>query len=301
MSTQHEIVIKRRVAYSAIPDRILEDKRLSLQARAALGWMIGRPGGWVLKVEYMKFVLGISEKAWKKIRGELKEHGYYTSTRVRGVSAKGKKGVWLWETMVTDDPIYSSTTPGGESIPPIRIDGETERHSIPPASMDGGSMDAGRVDARGGDITGVVNTSVNKTINQPNQNHRPAPAGLMAPAGASAGGGVGGGCIENLSTEEKEHLAAANWQQQANGKPVCNEEAWRGTLLKRWRSGGFNARDLQTLAAWRLATTGVSSRHDGHSGFDQVDYLMGAKTNTMSMAEGVRLMRAQQARRRSAS
>lgn len=289
MSTQNEIVIKRRVAYSAIPDRILEDKRLSLQARAALSWMIGRPGSWVLKVEYMKFILGISEKVWKKIRGELKEHGYYTSARVRGVSAKGKKGVWLWETMVTDDPIYSSTTPGGESIPTISIDGEMEQQSIPPASMDRGSMDAGPVAARGGDITGVVNTSVNKTINQPNQNHRPAPAGLMAPAGASARGGVGGDCVEHLTTDEKEHLAAAIWQQQANGKPVCNEEAWRGTLLKRWRSGGFNARDLQALAAWRRANDPASTDAE----VTNADLIAAAGGNaTMMLGDAWRLLQA---------
>jgi len=41
-----KVRVEKRFAFSAVPDALLEDKRLSLSARAVLGWMLGRPPGW---------------------------------------------------------------------------------------------------------------------------------------------------------------------------------------------------------------------------------------------------------------
>lgn len=89
----------------------------------------------------------------------------------------------------------------------------------------------------------------------PNQN-RPADAGLPAAASgatasAPAPAGAGGIDVLEMSDEQQEHFAAACWAIRASGKTVSNEDGLRATLLKRWRSGGFSARDLQTLATWR--------------------------------------------------
>ena len=88
-----KVRVEKRFAFSAVPDALLEDKRLSLSARTVLGWMLGRPPGWKISLEHMKSVLGVSDKVWPRIRDELANAGYYQQDRQRGVSKRGKKGV----------------------------------------------------------------------------------------------------------------------------------------------------------------------------------------------------------------
>ena len=56
-----EITLVRRRSFSVVPDDILLDKRMSLRARLVLGWMVGRPEGWIFSVRQMQMALGMTE------------------------------------------------------------------------------------------------------------------------------------------------------------------------------------------------------------------------------------------------
>lgn len=290
-----EVVIKKRHAFSSVADAFLEDRRLSLAARGAGAWMLGRPPGWRLMLGHMKYTLGMSDKQWTGIRKELTAAGYYSQKKERGVSATGKQGVWKWTHIVTDDPLFSPST--------LSACMENSTHA---GSSDAASTHAGSSDARGGDIPDVHNTSVNTVVNreeiqqdknQTNQN----PHQTLEPQAQGFGGTNGGGdpAWQDLTREEqaRQHLEAAVWQQAQRGKPVSNMGGFAATLKKRWDSSGFSPQDFDTLHAFRAAKKKIAASPDGHTGFQKVDYMMGQEKNTMTMAEGVALMRKRRAER----
>lgn len=216
-----KVRVEKRFAFSAVPDALLEDKRLSLSARAVLGWMLGRPPGWKISLEHLKSALGVSDKVWPRIRDELANAGYYQQDRQRGESVKGKKGVWIWEHVVTDAPLLS--------IPPIGRDGE----SIPPFCIDGGCRDA-----RGGDIPDHLNR----------QNHH-HPSREREVAGAPAPAAV------EVVEDEEDLIEAACWVASTAGNPPRAPGAFRAAVRKRIREYGVSPEDLASLRAWRERTT----------------------------------------------
>lgn len=94
-----DITVRRRRAYSAIPDDVLEDSRLSLRARAVLAWMIGRPEGWEIRIGHMCRVLDMSEYVWAQVRDEITAAGYY-----RQWSGRDTSGRITWVREVSDSP-----------------------------------------------------------------------------------------------------------------------------------------------------------------------------------------------------
>ena len=128
------IVVRKRRPYSLVPDDVLEDTRLSMRARLALGWMLGRPDGWVIRITHMMKVLGMSEHIWTAIRNEIQQVGYYRQTRIRL-----ETGRFVWEKEVIDSPETPSpkvsgmvaTTPGAARHDDSRPDGFGD---IPPSS-----------------------------------------------------------------------------------------------------------------------------------------------------------------------
>lgn len=123
-----EIQVRKKRSFSAIPDDVLEDTRLSLRARAVLGWMLGRPENWTFFVGYMQKKLGMSEAVWAGVRSELERVGYYKQERVRG-----ELGLFVWVREVFDTP--SPEDPGMVK-------------AIPGSAMDGAA-----IHGPGGDIT----------------------------------------------------------------------------------------------------------------------------------------------------
>ena len=111
------IKVRKRRSFSAIPDDILEDNRMRTETRLVLGWLIGRPDGWEVRVGHVQKTLGISEGRWKTSRREMEKFGYLQQTR-----KKMADGTFLWEHTVTDTP---KTTIGGFSTDGPSTDGET--------------------------------------------------------------------------------------------------------------------------------------------------------------------------------
>lgn len=107
------IDIRKKRPFGAVPDDILQDKRLSISARCVLAWMIGRPAGWIIRVEHMRHVLGLTDGVWRRIREELKACSYYVQERVRDSSGK-----FHWKIYITDTPGDLDSKPTPESPPP---------------------------------------------------------------------------------------------------------------------------------------------------------------------------------------
>lgn len=212
-----KVRVEKRFAFSAVPDALLEDKRLSLSARAVLGWMLGRPPGWKISLEHLKSALGVSDKVWPRIRDELANAGYYQQDRQRGVSKRGKKGVWIWEHVITDAPLLST--------PPIGRDGE----SIPPFCRDAECRDA-----PGGDIPDDVNRQNHHPSRSREETGAPAPAGVV-------------GVVE----DEEDLVEAACWAASAAGNPPRAPGAFQAAVRKRIREHGASLEDWESLRAWR--------------------------------------------------
>jgi len=113
------VKIHKRRSFSAIPDDILEDKRMRTETRLVLGWLIGRPDGWIVRVRHVMAVLGLSEGRWKTSRREMEKYGYLQQLRKQTAD-----GIFAWEHAVTDSPIEAEQTIGAFSTDGTSIDGK---------------------------------------------------------------------------------------------------------------------------------------------------------------------------------
>ena len=91
--------LKKRRAFSSVPDDILTDKNLSDRAARILGWMVSRPSDWILFVQNIRLTFKLSEAQWKKVRKELEAAGYFTQTKIRNEDT----GKIEWENTVSDE------------------------------------------------------------------------------------------------------------------------------------------------------------------------------------------------------
>ena len=117
-----------QLPFGIVPNSLLEDKRLSLQARALAAWLVGRADGFEIRIEALKKMLGISDKIWVSARRELENVGWWNSRKFRVPSEKEKnqgRPVFRWQHEF-------EFLEGSTCIPPF-------------------SMDANCMDAKGGD------------------------------------------------------------------------------------------------------------------------------------------------------
>lgn len=138
-------VQRRQAPFSVIPDYVLEDTRMRPDTRLVLGWLIGRPDGWEVRVGVVQRKIGLSERRWVTVRKELEALGY-----LRQIRRQNAEGKFVWEHIVSDTPMIDEPEPEGDetTIPPKPQDGLNTRKTIPPKTMDGSSMHGQR-----GDIT----------------------------------------------------------------------------------------------------------------------------------------------------
>lgn len=95
------VQVKKKLAWSAVPDLVLVDSKLSWRARVVLGWMLGRPDGWVLYVTNIQNTFKLSPSQWLGIKRELVAAGFFRQVRKRGDG-----GVFEWANEVTDQPLH---------------------------------------------------------------------------------------------------------------------------------------------------------------------------------------------------
>jgi len=118
------VKIRKRRSFSAIPDDILQDTRMRTETRLVLGWLIGRPDGWEVRVGHVQRTLGLTRPRWVKVRKELEIFGFLLQIRKRDGN-----GHFVWEHIVTDAPSVPRSTIVSKSNDGQSIDGEP--HDIP--------------------------------------------------------------------------------------------------------------------------------------------------------------------------
>lgn len=109
------VTIRHRERYGVVPDRVLEEGRLTLSARAVAAWLCGRQDGFEIQIEAMRTIfLKISEKVWRAARKELEALDWWRSARLRDPESRGK---FFWR--------HEFSADGDFTILPSGMDGES--------------------------------------------------------------------------------------------------------------------------------------------------------------------------------
>lgn len=82
--------------WGAVPESLLEDGRLSLDARAIAAWLSIKSSGWQICISALRKANGegnkpLGEHKWLRIARELEVAGYFSRQR-----KQGDNGQWLW-------------------------------------------------------------------------------------------------------------------------------------------------------------------------------------------------------------
>lgn len=229
-----EITLVRRRSFSVVPDDILLDKRMSLRTRAVLGWMVGRPEGWIFSVRQMQVALGMTEAVWVSIRNEMQHAGYYRQERIRK-----DWGRWAWIKTVTDVP--ESPSP---SLPGMV-------NAIPGKAMDGAAM-------HGSTIHGAPMPGQLGDIPIGGKQEELPPPGFKQvktsppPLSTAQKRSTVSPKTTPVVSELDDLVTAAYWQATQSGKPIKNPSAWRTRVRQRLQASGTSQEDLLCLEAWQF-------------------------------------------------
>ncbi len=208
--------VKTRIDYRRAPLNVLEDPRLSSDAKVLLTWVLMHGNGWEFRIGYACKQVGLTEKRWLgKARKELLEAGYFVQTRARKVIEKGKE-VMAWENVITDDPLLSPKNVGIQEV------------GIQEVGIRKGVITNTR------DITTPrVNKSLNKTTSSSaGQKQKPA---------------------EQKNEEENfsQIVEALFWKRQCFGGEVKYPARWKAKAAAELQRVGVTGDDLAALAAWQ--------------------------------------------------
>lgn len=219
MSNDPVKIIKRR-AWSAVPDDLLQDKRISLKARAVMAWIVGRPADWILYIRQMQVALGMTETMWKSIRSELEAACYYRQQRVQLMNGKIH-----WEKVFTDEPLQP--TPNS---PPM-----AKTIAVEPS----------RGFATGGEVGDIPPIQKQKNLPPPPTSSRKKASSESTPQPV---------------VDMEDLIEAAYWQAMKANKPIMNPSAWRASVRKRIQENGPSAEDLLCLDQWRAFLKAMERR-----------------------------------------
>lgn len=104
--------------WGAVPEALLEDDRLSLDARAVAAWLGIKSNGWTIKVDYLRSKMGLGKQRWERIARELINGGYYERRKF-----PGERGRWCWEIVFTPVPTVGGLAAHGGSTGGAPVDG----------------------------------------------------------------------------------------------------------------------------------------------------------------------------------
>lgn len=100
--------------YGAVPEALLEDRRLGLDSRAVAAWLAIKASGWQINVGYLRWCLALPGKEelgkdiWQRIATELESAGYLSRSK-----QKGQNGLWVWH--ITFNPVPCDATVAGSA------------------------------------------------------------------------------------------------------------------------------------------------------------------------------------------
>lgn len=124
------IVIQPKVRWAKMDRYVMDDNRLSIEARGVLCWIGSRPDGHKLFVGHLQDRCNISQSRWQRIRKELESKGYLQITKIR------RGGKFAWQFRV--DLVY--------------------RHRL--NSTDGKSVNEKSIDSKSADIKKQIETEI---------------------------------------------------------------------------------------------------------------------------------------------
>jgi len=210
-----ELVVKHRRRFGVVPDHILENKAISLEARAVAAWLAGRQPGFTIMVEAMKDrFLGLTDRRWKSIRKQLEEIGWWRSSKI-----KSETGKFIWRHEFSDDGFSEGEIAQEENSP------------ILSSRMGGNCSDSFCGDAQGSNAKrmGYQNDDYHHDVYQYQS--------TTTDAGKAEVG------VQEL-------LEAAIWDQKLRGGPVSNPAGWRVAVRKRLELHGASEEDLEIYSRW---------------------------------------------------
>lgn len=123
------VQVQHTVRYGVVPEALLEDQRLDLDARAVAAWLAIKQDGWQISIGVLRHRLSrngkiLSKERWKRIAAELEAAEYLSRRKINGPG-----GLWIWE--ITFTPVPRSLTIGGFS---------THGSTIPGRATDGSAV-----------------------------------------------------------------------------------------------------------------------------------------------------------------
>lgn len=120
MTEMASLQIRKRRAFSAVPDDILTNLELGDRACRILSWLLGRPENWKIYVRNIQSTFRLTDPQWRKVRRELEAAGFYFQE-----GRRAEDGTWRWINIVFDEPQPSHQKPGdGEPSDGRPSDGE---------------------------------------------------------------------------------------------------------------------------------------------------------------------------------
>lgn len=106
------VQVRHTTRYGAVPEALLEDRRLDLDSRAVAAWLAVKQDGWQIFIGVLRTRLGregqvmLGKDRWQRIANELESAGYLTRKKVNGPD-----GRWNWH--ITFTPVPEDRTSGG--------------------------------------------------------------------------------------------------------------------------------------------------------------------------------------------
>lgn len=117
--------------WGAVPEALLEDSALSLDARAVAAWLSVKAHGWEIRIAFLRRAVGgpgrpLGKDKWLRIARELEDGGYFSRTRERGDG-----GQWVWRIVFTPIPTMVGFANHGSPGDGSPVPGEPDHITTP--------------------------------------------------------------------------------------------------------------------------------------------------------------------------
>lgn len=122
---------RRRSQYASIPNALVRNKKLSIEARMLMVYIMGCSESWVFYASVTMDVLGLGRDRYRKALGELRKFGYLV-IHPKQDPATGRMSGQEWE--IIDDPEDAENDP----TPPAGAQDASEQVENTPQDVDSG-------------------------------------------------------------------------------------------------------------------------------------------------------------------
>lgn len=155
-------VDKRAGHWEAVPVAMMNDARMSLEARGLAAWFVTRPPNWRIQVGALAGLLGVGREKVKRVLGELEAAGYLLRSRSHDVD-----GRWVWESTFTPFPAIDGFPVDGESVDGSPAGGRAGDGTTDPGrAADGQAVGGSAMNGKAVDIRKTRGTTRTRTTTE---------------------------------------------------------------------------------------------------------------------------------------